>query len=300
MPDDDIQGHGFSRSGSAQQAIRPVRTTKGADGGSDSTWFREPIRLGTVDSTNRVLADLAKEGAEEGTSVLATSQTAGRGRFDRRWLDAPGGSILCSVLFRPSLPPERWHVLPWLVTLAARDASSAVASVETWCKWPNDLVASDEQGASAGQHNAQQKLAGVLAEVVPGPGAGLVVGIGMNVAWPAGWSPAVGQDAAGIPAQATYLERLAGRPVRVDDVARVLLDRIALRYEALLASSGAMTTLMTEYRGALSTIGRLVRIELPGESFTGRALDVDDDGRLLVDVGACIRSVSAGDVVHLR
>ena len=41
-------------------------------------------------------------------------------------------------------------------------------------------------------------------------------------------------------------------------------------------------------------------VDLPDETFTGTAADVDDDGRLLVDVGACIRTVSAGDVIHLR
>jgi hypothetical protein len=43
-----------------------------------------------------------------------------------------------------------------------------------------------------------------------------------------------------------------------------------------------------------------VRVELAGETFVGRALDVNDAGHLLVDVGACVRTVSAGDVVHVR
>lgn len=70
------------------------------------------------------------------------------------------------------------------------------------------------------------------------------------------------------------------------------------QYLALL--SGGEAALASAYRRRLSTIGRLVSVELPTETFVGRALDLDDAGRLLVDVGMCTRTIEAGDVVHLR
>jgi BirA family biotin operon repressor/biotin-[acetyl-CoA-carboxylase] ligase len=79
-----------------------------------------------------------------------------------------------------------------------------------------------------------------------------------------------------------------------------LLDRVTQRYAALCDSPPGEVALSTEYRRNLATIGSRVRVELADESFTGTALDVDDGGRLLVDVGMCVRSVAAGDVVHLR
>jgi biotin-(acetyl-CoA carboxylase) ligase len=47
-------------------------------------------------------------------------------------------------------------------------------------------------------------------------------------------------------------------------------------------------------------VGRTVRVELADETFTGTVADLTDEGHLLVDVGVCLRTVTAGDVVHLR
>ncbi|MGD0594475.1 MAG: biotin--[acetyl-CoA-carboxylase] ligase [Acidimicrobiales bacterium] len=250
------------------------------------------MRLAVVDSTNRYLADLAREGAPEGTSVLADRQTAGRGRLGRRWVDAEGGSVLCSVLFRPALPLERWQVLSCLVALAARDACADAAAVELTCKWPNDLQA------------GERKVAGLLAEAVSIPGAGgqpaLIVGVGINCNWPVGWPPSDEPDAAEIAAHATSLDRVAGLPVDRDAVADRLLDRVAQRYTVLTDSLRGFSSLVAEYRRNLATLGRVVRVELADESFVGSVLDVDEEGHLLVDVGACIRTIAAGDVVHLR
>lgn len=266
--------------------------------------FCSPVRLDVVDSTNRYLADLARDGAPEGTSVLAERQSAGRGRLGRRWADVPDGSVLCSVLFRPVLPVERWSIFAFLVSLAARDACADAAGVELCCKWPNDLYA------------GERKVAGVLAEVVtpptparpptpagfpaPGAGAALVVGVGINCNWPEGWPAGDDPDSADLRLRATSLDRLAGLPVDRDAVADRLLDRVGQRYSALTSSPRGVRGVAAEYRRNLSTIGQLVRVEMADETFVGRALDVDDEGHLLVDVGACIRTVAAGDVVHVR
>jgi BirA family biotin operon repressor/biotin-[acetyl-CoA-carboxylase] ligase len=258
--------------------------------------FRSPERLEVVDSTNRYLVDLARSGAAEGTSVLARCQTAGRGRLGRRWVDVEGESVLCSVLFRPALDPTRWHLLSWLVALAARDACARVAGTELTLKWPNDLQVGD------------RKVAGLLAEVVvppapsgaTPPAGALVVGIGVNCNWPADWPPAGDPDAAEIAARATSLDRVAGYRVDSDEVAAELLDGVAGRYSVLRGDDHYAASLAAEYRASLATISQRVRIDLADESFTGTALDVDDSGHLLVDIGACIRTVAVGDVVHVR
>jgi BirA family biotin operon repressor/biotin-[acetyl-CoA-carboxylase] ligase len=245
-----------------------------------------------VDSTNRYLADKAKDGAAEGSSVLAERQTAGRGRLGRRWVDVAGGSILCSMLFRPTLPIDRWHLVSYAVALAARDACADAGGVELTCKWPNDLDYRD------------RKVAGLLAEATVPPGGerppALVVGIGINCNWPEDWPPTEDPDAKDLAARATSLDRVAGRPIDRDAVADRLLDRVAQRYAVLCDSPRGGMALASEYRRNLATIGRHVRVELADESFTGTALDVDEGGRLLVDIGMCVRSVAAADVVHLR
>lgn len=218
-------------------------------------------RFGELDSTNRWLLDEARAGAREGLVAVADHQTAGRGRLGRTWEAPPGANLLMSVLLRPEgLSPDRLHLVTAAVALAGRDAAREAAGVEADLKWPNDLLVGDA------------KLAGVLAESsLPS----VVVGIGMNV----GWAP---------PGAACL-----GEGVAREAVLSALLSALGDRY-------GDWDGVAREYRQACATVGREVRVELAGETFSGVAADVTDEGHLLVDVGVCLRTVMAGDVVHLR
>jgi BirA family biotin operon repressor/biotin-[acetyl-CoA-carboxylase] ligase len=227
-------------------------------------------RFGEIDSTNRWLLDEARRGAPEGVVAVADHQTAGRGRLGRTWEAPSGASLLMSVLLRPTVDADRFHLLTAAVGLAALDAVGDVPGMTgAGLKWPNDLVVDD------------LKLGGILAEVVP-PRT-VVVGLGLNLDWP--------PDR--LLATATAVNVVAGRAPARDDVLTALLDALTRWY-------GDLDGVPRAYRARCVTIGRLVRVELVDEVFTGRALDVDDDGHLLVDVGACVRTVTAGDVVHLR
>lgn len=292
--------------------------------------FAVPERLDTVDSTNTYLVELARSGLPDGSAVpaghavVAEYQREGRGRLARSWRAPAGSAVLCSILFKPDLPPDQLHLTAWAVALAAVQACRETAGVELSLKWPNDLVA--EPGAmgdwaktrpgatrEAGASGATAlKVAGILSEIVPpppgAPDAGaaqgsswVVVGIGINVNWPEHWPPpcSCDPDLASIAACATSLNRIAGRQVDRGELLGRLLASAGTR-NAELASDRGRRALASEFRHVCSTIGREVRVELPGETVTGRALDVDDSGCLLVSVGACVRTVSAGDVVHVR
>ena len=204
--------------------------------------------------------------------AVADHQTAGRGRLGRTWEAPPGSSLLMSVLLRPGLPADRLHLATAVVALAAAAALDDVAGFHPGLKWPNDLVVDD------------RKLAGVLAEAdladVAAPA--VVVGIGINLNWP---------DE--VPAEGVAANQLAGRPIDRDAVLTALLAHLDRRY-------GHWTDVASEYRRSCVTVGRVVRVELADETFTGTAADVSDDGHLLVDIGMCLRTVTAGDVIHVR
>ena len=221
-------------------------------------------RFASIDSTNTWVMDEARRGAPEGLVAVADHQTAGRGRLGRVWEAPPGANLLMTVLLRPGADVSG-HLAVAVVALAGRDAASSVAGVSCGLKWPNDLVVDD----------GGRKLAGVLAET---DGAGAVaVGIGLNVAW--------------APEGAARL----GEGVARDEVLDALLSSLASWLERGWADVGRA------YREACVTVGRDVRVELvDGEVFEGRAADVDDAGRLLVEVPACVRTVEAGDVTHVR
>lgn len=241
--------------------------------GPDAIW--DVRRFEELDSTNRYLLDLARQGAPERVVVVADHQTAGKGRLGRTWEAPAGSALLMSVLFRPSLPPERLHLVTIAVALAAADATAAVAGFRPSLKWPNDLVVDD------------RKLAGILAEV-PEPGA-VVVGLGLNLTW---LDPPVGLEQS-----AVAVNQVIGRVVDRDAVLDAVLGRLDQHYRSLSVDS---ERLVAAYRDACSTIGRHVRVDLGSGAFRGLAVDVTIDGHLVVDDGSVLRTVSAGDVVHVR
>jgi len=289
--------------------------------GEVPTPFLVPERLQSVDSTNRYLADLVSaalsHGSEipEGYAVVAEFQTAGRGRLGRRWEAPAGSSVLCSILLKPDLGPELAHLVAWAVALAASQSCSETSGVQVSLKWPNDLIASTgavTEATAAGGAKVERKVAGMLSEVLPSRSAessepspgrrpgGIVVGIGINANWPDDWPPADSDDPelSSIAARATSLNRLAGRMIDRDDLISRLL-RNTREWNAMLAGDEGRRELASAYRLRSATIGREARVELADETFTGLVLDIDDAGCLLVSTGACIRTVAAGDVIHL-
>ena len=296
---------------------------RGGSPGGRPVPFAVPEHLEVVDSTNRYLLDLARAGLDDGSevpegyAVVAERQSEGRGRLQRRWEAPTGTAVLCSILFRPDLPPEDLHLVPWAVALAALEACREVAGVELAPKWPNDLLAAargslPERAASmAGSEG--RKVAGVLSEILPprtarDPDGGLqktraamVVGIGINVNWPPGWPPPESKDPdlVSIAEKATALNQIAGREIDRDELVARMLSFARSRH-AMLGEEKGQRIIASQYRQACSTIGRVVRVELPDEIIVGRALDIDDSGSLLVETGACIRTIVAGDLVHLR
>ena len=248
-----------------------------------STRFGDVRWLPSIDSTNRSVLDEARRGAAEGVVIVADHQEAGRGRLDRDWVAPAGSSLLVSVLLRPDLPLERLHLLSSVVAMAAADACEAEVAVRVGLKWPNDLVVEG------------RKLAGILAEAcLEGPRArAVVVGLGLNVNW---GDLMAGTSLAG---RAVALDQLAGREVDRGRLLVALLVGLEARYRALGNPAGQRAQ-AAEYRRRCTTMGRLVQVELPDESFTGTVADLTEDGHLLVDVGACFRTITAGDVVHLH
>ena len=239
--------------------------------------------VGEVGSTNSDLLEAASHGAAEGAVLVADHQLAGRGRRGRTWRSPPRSALLVSVLLRPAVPPDHAFAVTSAAAVAAVDACVEVGGFEPRIKWPNDLVIGDDP---------MRKLAGILTEtVVAGNLVSVaVVGIGLNVSW----APD-GRDASGFPAIAA--DEAAGR--EVDRVALLVAYLGALERWYGLARE-APRRLDARHRDLSATLGTLVRIETPTETFEGRAVDLTADGRLVVDVAGERRPVAAADVVHLR
>lgn len=243
--------------------------------------------LPATPSTNAVVAERARAGAEEGLVVVTEHQTAGRGRLDRGWETPAGTALTFSVLLRPEVPPARW---PWLPLLTGYAVAKALAGVGFGAvlKWPNDVLL------------GERKVAGILVERVEGPaGPAAVVGIGLNVL--------LDEDQLPVPTATSLLLESAGLGHPVPDrtvLLRTLVETLLESYAAWQAGLDEVGTdrLRESYTRVCTTVGRDVDVALPdGTTLSGHARDVDEHGRLVVaPVSGPAVAVGAGDVVHVR
>jgi len=260
---------------------------------ADVRWVAE------TGSTNSDALALARQGEPEGIVVVADHQSAGRGRRSRTWVAPPGGSLLLSVLLRPPAAVAGAATMATAVALA--EAVERVAGVRPGLKWPNDLVVGPDD----------RKLAGILAEAdwpagstisggyrapKPHERAVVVVGVGINVTWPD--PDALGGLLAELSATAVALNWVAPLVDRVDLLVG-FLRALEARYAGLVADGPAAT--LAEWRTRSATLGRRVRVDLGADDVEGRAVDVTDEGHLVVETTeGTRRTLAVGDVVHLR
>lgn len=227
--------------------------------------------FGRIESTNDTAKVLAEQGAPEGTVVIASEQSAGRGRLGRAWASPPGGLWL-SVILRPRLPAAQWPRLAFAVSVAVARALERTLNVPAQVKWPNDLVLDG------------RKLGGVLLEAA---GGYVVVGIGLNV------NVCISTLPADLAPVATSLEEHLGRPVDLVGVTQAILRDLEDAYHVALDDPRA---LMEQWRVRSITLGQHVQVVGAGALFEGVAEGVDDDGALLVRTKEALRRVVASDV----
>ena len=245
--------------------------------GLHTAWAgKKIVYLRSVDSTNRYARQLAADGAEQGTLVLADEQTAGRGRRGRGWLSPAGEGIFMTLILRPHAHPSHVAVLSLQTALAVARAISRACQLDARIKWPNDIVCGG------------RKVCGMLLEMNADEQSvhDVVAGIGINV-----HQKAFEGD---IAKTASSLDLLTGRTICRADVVRAFLEE----YEAVdaLAKEGA-DALMQAYRERSATLGQRVQVISATGSFTGTAMEVTDSGSLIVrmDDGEN-REVLAADV----
>lgn len=263
---------------------------------STGALWREVTVLERTGSTNADLLVRAGAAEPEGLVLVAEEQQAGRGRMGRHWVSPPHSALMFSVLLRPAVPPARWGWLPLLTGVAVATAVREVCAVTAVLKWPNDVLLNG------------RKLAGILAEAA---GGAVVVGAGLNVSAAEQELPRTGPGS--LPATSLLL---SGASV-LDRAALLtaILAGLEQRYQAWRQAGGDPGPIRAEYTALCDTIGREVRVELPGgQALSGEAVGVDSDGRLVVRSGDSTGdsaggspardssevAVAAGDVIHVR
>lgn len=271
-------------------ACEPGDKTVGVDVTSFATGRFQSVRwVAQTGSTNADLMGQVLAAPAEPQVLFTDEQTAGRGRHQRSWTMRSGGGVMVSF-YVPWSDAATAHAVNTALAVAAVEAIVEITGVHVALKWPNDVVV--QEGSES-----IRKLAGILAELVTDGDEvrGVIAGLGLNVSWP------TESDIAAAP------EELGGA-IALHDVVGNSVDREQLGASIVSHFDDALSHLVRDGTGALhsrytslcSTIGREVRIQGARESFTGRAVGIDEAGALIVDVDGLQRSVLAGDVVHVR
>ncbi|CAN5466482.1 biotin--[acetyl-CoA-carboxylase] ligase [soil metagenome] len=246
-------------------------------------------RFPRLDSTQRVVREWLDDGVPEVCLAVADEQTAGRGRLDRRWLAPAGMALLVSGGFRPpDLSARHAWRLAALAALAMLEAAEEIVALPHGTlalKWPNDLVVRDGRRL--------RKLGGVLGEaVLEGHRvASAVVGLGINVDWPAAaFPPALAEGM-------TSLREVAGAGVDRDALLDAWLQR--LERKRVVAAGGVFPA--RTWVDRQMTTGAQVEVHLDDRVVRGRGIGVDpEDGGLLLEAGPDDEALSVfvGDVVR--
>ena len=219
-------------------------------------------------------------------AVYTENQTAGRGRLGRSWVNAEGRALYYTVAIREPLAQPA--TLPLLASLAVRRQLQLRYGVDCQIKWPNDLLLNGK------------KIVGILCEGVSygyqQQGRGILCGIGINLAQPQSYF-----DAANLP-NGTSLELQGAKVDLATDpawLAEGLTDFGFDRNMYVFARDG-FAPFREEYKAACVNLGRRVTFDLPdGRQGAGEAIDVDDEGRLVVRTDSGEEHVFTGEVsVH--
>lgn len=236
-------------------------------------------RYEITDSTNTRLKSLAREGAAHGTVVMAESQSAGRGRFDRKWLSRSGTGAWFSVLVRPEedrVPAEAASGLVFLAALGMAETLNSLAPGSVTVKWPNDLIA------------GRKKIAGILCEMsaVNGNLEWAVIGIGVNLA---------GSDFPPELPWAGSFESVTGVRVSADECVSAFLPRFDKLYDAWIRDG--LSPVLSALSKISATVGKRVRIsDGAGNAFEADAVGFASDGALVVNENGVQKTLRAGDV----
>lgn len=253
---------------------------------ADRPRLRPRLRIGrglevhrSIGSTNDRARALLEEPGGESVAVVAEEQTAGRGRRGRSWQSPPGLNLTLSVAVRPAVAAVDAWMLAASAGLACRTACAAYAQVAL--KWPNDVVAEDGS-----------KLGGLLVETtVEGDRVSTaVLGMGLNVNWGRADMPDE------IAAIATSLADLASAEIDRVELLGALLDE--LDRELLALEAGASP--LRRFRAACATLGTDVTVETASGPVTGRAVEVNEHGALVVDGASGRVELTSGEIVRLR
>jgi len=229
----------------------------------------------SLDSTNDTAYNLAENGEKEGTVVVSERQKKGKGRQGRHWI-SPAGGIYLSCILKPDIEPKEVAKITLVSAVAVCSSVREVANVRAMIKWPNDIFI------------GRKKVCGILTELKAEQDKVdfIIVGIGINVNMPH----------SSLPKGATSLSKESAGKISKVTLAKKVLEK--LEHYILLFREEGFNKIRDEWHDYSAIIGRHVRINCHNERIEGQALDVDNDGALVVRLdNGFHKRILSGDVI---
>jgi BirA family biotin operon repressor/biotin-[acetyl-CoA-carboxylase] ligase len=230
----------------------------------------------SIGSTMDEAFRLGMEGAPEGAVVVAETQTKGRGRMGRSWTSPKSKGIYASIILRPTCSAADAARLTLAAAVAVSEAVEKVSGLQPKIKWPNDLLLNGK------------KVCGILTELRAEVDRAqfVIVGFGVNVNNPSSQ----------LPPEAISLREVKGAAISRVDLFQEVLRSFEKRY--LAVAKEGFGPVFKAWRERSATLGQRVRFVERQKTFEGIALDLAEDGGLLVKIasGDVIKRM-AGDVL---
>lgn len=240
------------------------------------------LRFDSLDSTNNEAISQAKLGAEEGFTVTAREQTAGRGRHGRNWVSPKDAGLFFSFILRPSLEPQFLPLITLLAAVAVHDALENLYGFDCDIKWVNDL------------HVKGKKICGILSETVETfKGLAVIVGIGINLK-SSNFPPEIAETATSIEQE---IGELPDREILLENLTRFL----SYFGDIFYGENGAENIRQEWIRRSSYAYGKRVRARLENELVEGETCGIEENGALRIKLeNGGIRTIHAGEIERLR
>jgi len=226
-----------------------------------------------VSSTMDMAKDLARKSCPDYTVVVAGRQTKGRGRLKRQWLSDDGGLYFTMVL-RPDIPVLLSSRVNFLASLTLARVLREMLQIDAAVKWPNDILVDG------------RKISGMLSELEAETDRVLFISIGMGIN--------VNNDPSVAEPGASSLKKITGREISK----KMLLARFLAEFEKRLRKA-EFENVISEWKKYTVTWNRRVKIVTHKEVSEGLAVDVEEDGALVLELADGTRKkIVYGDCFH--
>ncbi|MBU4344507.1 MAG: biotin--[acetyl-CoA-carboxylase] ligase [Desulfobacteraceae bacterium] len=227
-----------------------------------------------VTSTMDIAGELARKGCSHFTVVIAGCQKNGRGRLKRIW-DSSEGGLYFTIVLRPQIPPVLSLRLNFAASLVLAQLLRQMFCIDAMVKWPNDILVNG------------RKISGMLSEIEAESDMVSFINIGFGIN--------VNNNPAAKEPNATSLRYILGKKISRKQLLSEFLDK----FENYINNAN-FDKVIHEWKKYTTTLNRSVKVVTGHDTSEGVAIDVDENGTLILELAdGSIKKVIYGDCFHI-